>query len=264
MRFQPRIPALLRKLAFLALLAALPCLLSATGRLLQEGTLSSLVDGVYDGSMPMETIQRPDAYGLGTFDKLDGEMIVLGGVVYHVGVDGKVTKPAVNSLVPFACVSVPDDPDIGEDVGASASKDDFQTFILSRLESLNYPALIIVEGDFDMMKTRSVPAQQKPYPPLAQVVADGQVVFELGAQKGTLVGFYFPSAFAVLNAAGFHFHFLNDAREAGGHILDMSLKKGHLRIQTLTSMQLILPPKDSAFAQSDLEPATPVAKVQGE
>ncbi|MFA5257066.1 MAG: acetolactate decarboxylase, partial [Opitutales bacterium] len=74
MRFQPRIPALLRKLAFLALLAALPCLLSATGRLLQEGTLSSLVDGVYDGSIPMEIIQRPDAYGLGTFDKLDGEM----------------------------------------------------------------------------------------------------------------------------------------------------------------------------------------------
>jgi len=264
MSFQPRLSSPRRNLAIIALLAAMPCLLSASGRLLQEGTLSSLVEGVYDGSMPMEALQRQNAYGLGTFDKLNGEMIVLDGVVYRIGSDGKVNKPAVESMIPFACVSVLDEPDVSGDIGPCASKDEFQSVILSRLQSLNYPALIVVEGDFDMMKTRSVPAQQKPYPTLAQVVADGQVVFELGAQKGTLVGFYFPPAFAGLNAAGFHFHFLNDAREAGGHILGMSLKKGRMLIQTLTSTQLILPPTDSVFAQAYLEPGTPVAKVQGE
>jgi len=253
-----------RALRIGALVALLPCVASATGRLLQVGTLSSLVAGVYDGSMPMDTVQRPDAYGLGTFDKLDGEMLVMNGVVYRVGVDGKVNKPALDSEIPFACVSVMDGVDITEDIGAAASKAEFQDLIKSKLESLNYPALIIVDGDFDMVKTRSVPAQQKPYPALSEVVANGQVVFELGAQKGTIVGTYFPAAFAGINAAGFHFHFMNSERDAGGHVLDLAIKSGTLRIQTLTSVQLILPPVDSAFAQSDLEPTTPVEHVKGE
>ncbi len=253
-----------RLIATATALALIPASLQATGRLIQLGTLSSLVQGVYDGSMPMDTVQRPEGFGLGTFEHLDGEMLVIDGVVYRVAVDGKVNKPSADSMIPFACVSVLDDADVNEEIGAAASKAELEKLLKAKLPSLNYPSLIVIEGEFDMMTTRSVPAQQKPYPTLAEVVAEGQKVFELGAQKGTIVAFYCPSSFAGLNAPGFHFHFLNEARDAGGHVLDLALKSGTLQIQTLTSYQLILPPLESAFAGSDLEPTEAPAKVQGE
>ncbi len=254
--------------AFFRLLAAclvfVPAAVFASGRLLQLGTLSSLVEGVYDGTLAMETIQRPEAYGLGTFDRLDGEMIVLDGVVYRVGVDGAVNKPSVTSKVPFASVSVLTAPDIDEQAGAFASKAELEAFITARLPSLNYPVLIVLEGDFADVTTRSVPAQAKPYPTLAQVVADGQVVFPLGAQKGVAVGFYFPPAFAGLNAPGFHLHFIDETRKCGGHVMDIAPTRGRLRLQVLTSAQFILPPLDSDFASSELSTAKPAAKVVGE
>jgi len=166
--------------------------------------------------------------------------------------------------IPFASVSSLEAADLEEDIGPSASLKDFERFLLSRLPSQNYPTLIVVNGVFGNVRTRSVPAQQKPYRTLAEVAATSQAVFELGPRQGTLVGFYFPRAFAGLNAPGFHLHFISDELDAGGHVLELELKTGHLTLQSLTSMQLILPGMESSFAISDLEPAQPAAKIQGE
>jgi acetolactate decarboxylase len=257
-------PSFRRAIALAAIIALAPSLALATGKLLQLGTLSALSAGVYDGADNMDALQRPEAYGLGTFDKLDGEMVVLGGVVYRVGSDGSVTKPAPATKIPFASVSVLESPDIAFDMGAVASKADFEKLILSKLQSLNYPVLIVVSVHLDSIRTRSVPAQQKPYAPLGEVCATQQKEFNLGAQEGTLVGFYCPSYMAGLNAAGFHLHFLNNDRTAGGHVLEFTAKDGKVRLQILTGIQAILPGTDSAFAVSDIEPAKPVKKTAGE
>jgi len=252
--------------AFVALSVALflPAIASATGKLLQLSTLSALSAGVYDGYSTLEPIQRPGAYGLGTFDKLDGEMVVLEGVAYRVGIDGKVTKPANSTKIPFASVSALGEPDVTFDLGAVAGKADLEKLILSNLQSQNYPVLIVINARFDSITTRSVPAQQKPYEPLADVCATQQKEFALGAQEGTLVGFYCPPYMSGLNAPGFHLHFLNDTRDAGGHVLALAIKDGRARLQVLTSLHVILPGLDSAFAESDIAPAQPRDKVKGE
>ena len=257
------LPATKRTLALLAAIALLPSLALATGRLVQIGTLSSLAAGVYDGESNMEPLQRPQAFGLGTFDKLDGEMVVLDGVVYRVGIDGKVTKPAPSTKIPFAAVSVLDTPDVASDLGAVATKTEFEALVLSKLQSVNYPVLIVVNARFSAMKTRSVPAQQKPYEPLAGVCATQQKVFDLGSIEGTLVGFYCPSYMGGLNAPGFHLHFLSYAHDSGGHVLDFTMIDGKLRMQYLTGIQAILPSLESSFATSDTEPAKQ-KKLDGE
>jgi acetolactate decarboxylase len=241
-----------------------PSASSATGKLLQLGTLSALSAGVFDGASTLEPLQRPEAYGLGTFDKLDGEMVVLEGVAYRIGSDGKVTKPANATKVPFASISVLGDPDVAFTLGAVASKADLEKLILSKLQSPNYPVLIVINARFDSIRTRSVPAQQKPYEPLAEVCAEQQKEFPLGAQEGTIVGFYCPSYMSGLNAPGFHLHFLNDAHDAGGHVLELAIKDGRVRLQYLTGIQAILPGLDSAFAQSDIASAKSAEKVKGE
>lgn len=100
------------------------------------------------------------------------------------------------------------------------------------------------------MKTRSVPPQQKPYPPLAEV-AKTQPVFHLENVRGTLAGFRFPDFARGLNVPGFHLHFLTEDRRAGGHVLDLVLERGELAIDASAQFHLELP-TSAAFLQAHL------------
>jgi acetolactate decarboxylase len=97
-----------------------------------------------------------------------------------------------------------------------------------------------VDGRFDYIKTRSVPRQRKPYPPLAEVVKH-QYTFEFHGVLGSLVGFRFPRYAQGLNVAVYHFHFITADRSAGGHVLKFQLARGELRIDREADLQFELP-----------------------
>lgn len=44
--------------------------------------VKALVEGIYEQKVPLREIKLHGDFGLGTFDNLDGEMILLGGTVY--------------------------------------------------------------------------------------------------------------------------------------------------------------------------------------
>ena len=120
---------------------------------------------------------------------------------------------------------------------------DYETFVayLDRLVSGETSCYAVcVDGWFDFIKTRSVPRQRKPYPPLAEVVKY-QPTFEFHNVLGSLVGFRFPLYAQGLNAAGYHFHFITANRSAGGHVLKFRLARGELRIDHETDLQLERP-----------------------
>lgn len=98
-----------------------------------------------------------------------------------------------------------------------------------------------VEGRFEHVKTRSVPRQRKPYPPLVEVI-EGQSTFELRDVMGSLVGFRFPDHARGLNVPGYHFHFITDDRSAGGHVLACRMTRGELSIDREADLRLELPP----------------------
>ena len=75
-----------------------------------------------------------------------------------------------------------------------------------------------LDGRFASVRARSVPKQEPPYRPLAEVVAD-QHVFELTDVEGTMVGFRFPAFIEGIEVAGYHLHFVDTARRRGGHVL---------------------------------------------
>ena len=71
----------------------------------QTGTITSLIQGVYDGDKSIQELMGHGDFGLGTFDAADGEMIVFDGVCYKATSDGNlsVAKPQEDS--PFAVVT---------------------------------------------------------------------------------------------------------------------------------------------------------------
>ena len=208
--------------------------------LFQTSTIEALLDGNYEGDVSFAELEERGDFGLGTFDALDGEMIALDGGFYQVRADGRAYAIDGRARTPFAVVTF-FEPNLSETLAAPM---DFGTFrarlhLLVGGEASCYA--VRVEGHFDYVKTRSVPRQRKPYPPLAEVVKH-QPTFELHDVAGSLVGFRFPRYAQGLNVAGYHFHFITADRSAGGHVLEFRLARGELRLDSEADLRLELPP----------------------
>jgi acetolactate decarboxylase len=63
-----------------------------------------LVAGGYDGEMTVGQLLRYGGFGLGTFNGVDGEMMVLDGKVYRGTIDGQAHPVADTEQTPFAVV----------------------------------------------------------------------------------------------------------------------------------------------------------------
>jgi acetolactate decarboxylase len=57
----------------------------------QISTSATLVDGVAQGEVSAQTL-LDHGFGLGTFENLDGEMVILDGAIYQVRGDGSVKR----------------------------------------------------------------------------------------------------------------------------------------------------------------------------
>jgi acetolactate decarboxylase len=208
--------------------------------LFQTSTVDALLEGKYDGDVSFADLAGRGDFGLGTLDALDGEMIALDGDFFQVRADGRAYPVGEQTRTPFAVVTF-FEPNLSRtldtpmDLGALCS-------LLDRLVGGEVSCYAVrVDGRFDFLKTRSVPRQRKPYPPLAQVV-EHQPTFELRDVLGSLVGFRFPRYAQGLNVAGYHFHFITEDRSAGGHVLELGLAGGELRVDAEADLRLELPP----------------------
>jgi len=218
--------------------------------LLQVSTAGALMAGTYDGIMKTGELKQYGDFGLGTVDKLDGEMVELNGVVFQVKSDGTVDKVADDVTIPLAVVTY-FDADITEKLDSGMNMTDVQNYLDGTIPTVNIFYAIKIEGTFSYVKTRSVPAQTKPYPVLTEVVKN-QAVFELNNVSGTVVGFRCPSYVGGLNVPGYHLHFLNDENTAGGHILDFVIEDATVYLDETASFLMQLPGSDSDFYKLDL------------
>src|SRR5262249_33600418 len=73
--------------------------------LFQVSTTGALVQGVYKGAVTVGELRKHGDFGLGTFEGLDGEMVVVDGRFYQVRSDGRITEPPDTAPVPFAVVT---------------------------------------------------------------------------------------------------------------------------------------------------------------
>lgn len=200
--------------------------------------VNALVEGIYQQRIPFSEIKRHGDFGLGTFDHLDGEMVMLDGNVYQITSDGAAAKVGEDLLTPFSCVTFYC-PASHDRLEGERSYQDFLGWLNSLLPSANIFYAIRVEGRFSRVKVRSVPRQES-YRPLAEVAKD-QPVFEYMDTEGTLVGFFTPSFMGSLSVPGLHLHFLSADRRLGGHLLECCPNGVTAGIQFLTTLELGLP-----------------------
>jgi len=189
--------------------------------LYQVSTIDALMQGVFDGVQPVAELKKHGDFGIGTFDALDGEMIVLDGTVYQAKADGRISTATDSQTTPFATVTY-FDRDHAVTTGMPMNLSVFSSTMAGKLPTGNMIYAVRMHGTFPAMKVRAIPAQNKPYPTLTEA-AKNQSVYRYADTTGTVVGFYTPVFFTGLNVAGYHLHFISDDHTTGGHILDFTV-----------------------------------------
>ncbi|MFA6293955.1 MAG: acetolactate decarboxylase, partial [Victivallales bacterium] len=167
--------------------------------LYQVSTIDALLNADYDGDKDLKYLKTHGDFGIGTFNNLDGEMLLLDGTFYQIKSDGKVYEAPPETRTPFACVTFFD----AKETFVLESGTNYAKFAKASPAYFlpNYFYAVKIEGTFKMIKARSVPAQKKPYPLLTEVVKT-QPVFEFRDIKGTLAGYFTPSFFKGINVPG--------------------------------------------------------------
>ncbi len=217
--------------------------------LFQASTIGALLEGAYDGYLTCKELKKHGDLGIGTFDGLDGEMIVLEGKVYQLRADGKVYSAQDSLRTPFAVVTF-FEPDKTLLFDACRDYEHLQQYLDDMLPTKNIFYALKIEGAFKYVKTRSVPRQNKPYPRLVDVVKN-QPTFEFHNVRGTIVGFRLPSYMEGINVPGYHLHFIAEDRAGGGHLLDCSGEEMKIQVDSAHAFFMVLPEKGD-FYTADL------------
>lgn len=207
--------------------------------LYQYSVINALSAGVYDGDLTVKKLKNHGDFGLGTFNNIDGEMIVLDGKIYQVKTDGAPVEADKNLLSPFAAVTFFKN-DTTIELKTPQTFQQIKQIIDTSVPSANYLYAVKISGEFQKVKTRSVPKQQQPFPDLASVIKN-QVTFEKESVNGTVIGFKMPEFIDGVNVKDFHFHFLSDDKNFGGHLLDLVIEKGKIEIGIIKEFRCKLP-----------------------
>jgi len=223
----------------------------------QFSLLSALVSSVYSKSVGrrMSALRSFGNFGLGTFTDLDGEMIMLDGIAYHLTFDGSIKIVEPDALLPFATLTQwPEDPMLCKMVGGRGGKHEregnkifdkstVQEWIETEMasQSSNDFLAIKISGQFGYIKMRTAkavtPEQSWRDVPSTQRVEEVQ---SPGLQ-GTMLGFRAPQWAQGVTVAGYHLHFIDERKEKGGHVLDYKVENVKIEVEIIKGFKVDLP-----------------------
>lgn len=218
--------------------------------LYQYGISEIFVHKLYDGGISVQELRSKGNFGLGAFDALDGESIIVDGQFYH-SIEGKTKIVENNALMCFAALTnfMPEQQFVLQDCTYDMLKEELRN---NHFASMNYPVAIELQGLFEYVTICSVPKQEKPYKNSIDKVIAASRSYNHQHIEGIMVGFYAPSYLRNLKATRFHLHFIDTTRQIGGHVLDFKFKNAALRTQILKQMHFDLP-QSEGFEKAEFQ-----------
>lgn len=216
--------------------------------LFQVSTSAALVEGIYQGALRVSRLLSEGDFGLGTFADLDGEMVVLDGVCYQVFANGTIAPVNGETLIPYAVVTR---------FSATIHKDHQEIANFGSLiatcdqlrDSNNVFYAFRARGTFHTVKTRVMKPVSEGT--TLKMAASGQQEFRFEELRGTLVGLWAPAFAASFSVPGYHFHFLSEDLQKGGHVLDCRASDIEIDGCAMNEMHVSLPETEE-FLKADL------------
>ena len=229
----------------------------ADDKMYQVSTLQALALGYTRAVVTVEELLREGDTGLGTFEDVNGEMIVLDGRCYRARDDGSVIEVSPEAGVPFSAVAKLH----GDRESTLSSMPDLESIrkeLTRRIEEhfgLNSMHIIRIDGSFEKIDARSEAPYRSHHVTLKTVLDSNQTAFVFENIKGTMVGVYYPDYMDGINMPGWHMHFVSKDKTKGGHVFDVSMTEGTIRLDRINKIEINLP-KDAAFDTYSLKNAS--------
>ena len=217
-------------------------------KMYQVSTLQALALGYSRAVINAGELLKEGDTGLGTFEDVNGEMIVMDGHCFRADQDGNVTEIPPETGVPFAAVAklygeqeflLKDMPDISY-IRAELTRKIEERF------GLNSMHVVRIDGVFEKVDARSEAPYRSHHISLKEILGQNQKAFIFENIRGSLVGVYFPDYMDGINMPGWHLHFLSEDRTIGGHVFDVSIREGTAKVDKITNIYINLP-KEAAF-----------------
>jgi acetolactate decarboxylase len=217
-------------------------------KMYQVSTLQALALGYSRAVLSAGELLAEGDTGLGTFEDVNGEMIVMDGHCFRADQDGNVTEIPPETGVPFAAVAklygeqeflLKDMPDISY-IRAELTRKIEERF------GLNSMHVVRIDGVFEKVDARSEAPYRSHHISLKEILGQNQKAFIFENIRGSLVGVYFPDYMDGINMPGWHLHFLSEDRTIGGHVFDVSIREGTAKVDKITNIYINLP-KEAAF-----------------
>jgi acetolactate decarboxylase len=236
----------------------------AANQIYQYSVISALMTGLSSASSSttVSKLLHRGSIGLGTFESMDGEMVILDGQAYQLKSDGSVARVPGTARVPFGSVTQ-FEPQITRK-STLRDKDHLMNLVADMLPNArNHFVAIRVDGHFESVKCRTIPPQAYEGEPLTEV-GKRQTVKEYHDVKGTIVGFRSPQWSEGVSVAGIHVHFLNTERSFGGHVLAARAdSEVDLGVSACTNLQIDLPQSEEFGARVLEDDAEGLKNVEG-
>ncbi|GAB5587644.1 hypothetical protein Unana1_02544 [Umbelopsis nana] len=216
----------------------------------QYSIVSALMDGQTVGGIQLQHLRKRGDFGLGTLELADGEMILVDGTAYHMKHDGSTKVVQPDTCLPYAMTTI-FKPTISKTVEC-LSKDAFHKFIEVLTPTAgNYFLAIRCEGRVKKIKVRVAKGQNVPGERVMETIKKTQRVIYMEDVEGTFIGFRSPDCYQGISVAGYHLHFINKERTAGGHCLDFDIDRGKVEVSIIRKYYTELPDTDE-FYKADL------------
>ena len=223
----------------------------------QVSTLQALALGYTRPVVKVRELLEHGDTGLGTFENVDGEMILLDGICYQATADGSIVCPEDTTGVPFAVSGFVKD---GREfkIGEKPDIESIKMELTLRIEEdfgLNSIHVARIDGRFEAIRARAGAPYRSQHVTLKEILSKTQKDFSFERIRGTLVCVYYPDYMDGINASGWHMHFLSEDRKLGGHVFEVSMDEGDCLLQKMDRIEIQLP-REAAFDTYSLKEAS--------
>lgn len=201
------------------------------------GSLNKTIhQGQYDGVISGKDLVKHGDFAVGSIKKLAGEVVMTDGKAYVFAIGVKARRLTSTDSLPFAATKF-FKAEQKFVLNRPLSLQQLKTF-LDSVRTKNAFAAIKISGSFTTIKYKIYQPQEKPYPPTTAVPVQ---LMDSTQIRGTIAGFYTPTAALVLNSPAYHFHFMNQAHTSGGHVEDLLISRVTIEIDYATALHIALP-----------------------
>lgn len=227
----------------------------------QFSLLNALMDGVCETGITTAKLASKGNQGLGTFSRMNGELLFLDGNIYQLQAEGNVRVADESDQIPFA-VSTQFVPQKTSDVELRNKNDVDRALDGFNDHAKNLFMTYRIQGRFEYLKCRTVRGQSYKGEPLGEL-SKKQSVEEYEDVDGVIIGFRTPKNWQGFGVAGEHLHFIDQDRKAGGHVLEARAKKVQMQMAVASNVHVELPTTEDFNAATLVTDNEGVEKAEG-